>query len=306
MRTFAAQIYASLLTTTAIFGFAVSPAAFGQNETAKAIWMTDLSKAEQLAKKNNRLLLVHFYADWCGPCQKMKQETMESTALANQLRGNIVAVKINSDKHPALVRKYQIRALPSDLFVTPTGQILARSEGYLTRQQYLSLVARIDARFDNAEKTRIAKTKVKKEETPRKSDADSRVAKTKRPEKRLIGMDGFSPVALHENRQWKAGKPEFAWKYQDVTFWMADAEELASFKADPRKYAPRLLGCDPVVLNETDRAIQGKIAYGAFFDEQLYFFATNAARKKFRANPRPYTRTRHVLRVDHIGGIVRR
>ena len=87
---------------------------------------------------------------------------------------------------------------------------------------------------------------------------------------------------------------------------MADANELRQFRANPERYAPKLLGCDPVLLNETDRAIAGKIDFGAYFDGELYFFVSAKSRKIFRAKPLRYTRTRHVLRVDHIGGTVRR
>lgn len=303
MRIFANHIFRLLLSLFATFVLVDSASA--QRIKSSPKWMTDLTQATALAKKENRLLLIHFYADWCGPCRKMERETLSSKSLAAQLGGKIVAVKINSDKNPKITKKYGITALPSDIFVAPSGQILARSEGYQTQRQYLSLVARIDAKFDNTERVRIAKTK-KKTQPNKKSAKLPTIPDTHRPSKPLIGMDGFSPVALHENRKWRTGKKQFSWKYQDVTFWMADAKELALFKADPRRYAPRLLGCDPVFLNETDRAVQGKIAYGAFFDGHLYFFATSGNRKKFRANPLPYTRTRHVLRVDHIGGTVRR
>lgn len=293
----------TLLTLSLLFLSPVlnSPA-FAQKKAKSPKWMTDLAKATKLAKKENRLLLLHFYADWCTPCRKMERETLSSNALAVQFAGKIVAVKINSDKNPDVVKKYGIKALPSDVFVAPSGQILSRTEGYHTQRQYLSLVARIDAVFDNSEKVRIAKSRPNGRK-PAKTIPSPNIKPSR---KRIIGMDGFSPVALHEHRKWTPGKKQFAWRYQDVTFWMSDAKELALFKSDPRRYAPRLLGCDPVLLNESDKAVQGKIAYGAFFDGHLYFFATSVTRKKFRANPLPYTRTRHVLRVDHIGGTVRR
>ena len=119
-------------------------------------------------------------------------------------------------------------------------------------------------------------------------------------------MDGYSPVAMHRQRKWVAGKRQFTWRHHGVTYWLASEAERREFRADPRKFAPRLLGCDPVVLNETDRAVRGSLQFGAIFDGGLYFFVSGASRTKFRANPLNYTRTRHVLRVDMIGGSVLR
>jgi YHS domain-containing protein len=115
-----------------------------------------------------------------------------------------------------------------------------------------------------------------------------------------LGLDGYSPVALSKSRQWVRGKQEFAFNWQDVTYWMTSAEELREFEKNPRQFAPRLLGCDPVILWQTDRAIAGSTQFGAFFDGELYLFSTQDSRDQFKQNPIRYTQTRHVLRPEQV------
>ena len=75
---------------------------------------------------------------------------------------------------------------------------------------------------------------------------------------------------------------------------------MIEFRNNPEAYAPKLLGCDPVILWESDRAVAGDIRYGAFFDDELYLFKTEERRRQFKANPEKYIRLQHAVKVDQI------
>jgi len=274
-------------------------------------WFSDLTAAEKHAKEKNRPLLLHFHARWCAPCLKMDKETFSSGDFRKQAKDKFVLVRINADRNPDLMRRYGVKALPTDVFVTPSGRILSRSVGYRSTRKYLTQLAQWETRFAKWNKIQTAGAEPKHKSNPQAGDTDEKDSpsggqRSQPRDRPLIGMDGYSPVAMHRHRKWVAGKAEFAWIYQGVTYWMADPAELAAFKANPRKFAPSLLGCDPVILQETDRAVPGKTRYGALFDGRLFFFTSSATRKRFRENPLRYTRTRHVLRVEEIGGTVQR
>ncbi|TXT16678.1 MAG: thioredoxin, partial [Planctomycetota bacterium] len=138
-------------------------------------------------------------------------------------------------------------------------------------------------------------------ETPRVSE-QAQEERSAPVEKLLVGLDRYSPVSLAKHRQWRKGSPEFALVYQGVVYLLCDADEYREFRSDPSKYAPRLLGCDPVVLWTSDRAVPGSTQYGAYFDGELFLFSSPENRDRFKSSPTLYTRPQHVLKVDQIDG----
>ncbi len=80
--------------------------------------------------------------------------------------------------------------------------------------------------------------------------------------------------------------------------------ELEIFKVDPGRYAPQLLGCDPVILNKQDRAIPGDTKYGAYYDHNLYLFVDLESREEFKKNPDRFSRTMHVLKMEQVESAV--
>jgi thioredoxin 1 len=64
---------------------------------------------DQEVLKNNKLTLVDFYADWCGPC-KMLSPILERIASEET---NFDIAKINVDESQYLAMKYQVMSIPT-------------------------------------------------------------------------------------------------------------------------------------------------------------------------------------------------
>jgi len=68
--------------------------------------------AKLIADKKNPLVIVDFFADWCGPCQ-MVAPILDSLAKKNQ---KINFAKINVDDAPVVSNKYEISSIPCIVF----------------------------------------------------------------------------------------------------------------------------------------------------------------------------------------------
>lgn len=89
-------------------------------------WETNLEAARQLAAETDRLLLLHFSASWCEPCQAVEQRVFAQPGFGRELVGDYVAVKLDFDKSQALARRLGVEQIPTDVIVTPQGQVVHR------------------------------------------------------------------------------------------------------------------------------------------------------------------------------------
>ena len=87
------------------------------------------------ARKEEGLILLDFYADWCGPC-RMVAPVLEEVS---QLRKDVLVGKINVDAEEALAREFGIVSIPT-LIVLKNGKIQKQVAGVRTREQILELL----------------------------------------------------------------------------------------------------------------------------------------------------------------------
>ena len=89
--------------------------------------MADRFQTEVLDKSHDKPVVVDFWAPWCAPCRALGP-TLE--ALARESGGRWRLVKINTDRHPDLMRRFGIRGIPAvKLFVD--GAVAAQFTGAL-------------------------------------------------------------------------------------------------------------------------------------------------------------------------------
>ena len=85
---------------------------------------------------SDRLVLVDFFATWCGPCKAM-HPVLEN--LKRQLGESIRIIKVDIDKHQQTAMQYGVQAVPT-LILFRNGQQLWRQSGALSLQQLLAVI----------------------------------------------------------------------------------------------------------------------------------------------------------------------
>jgi thioredoxin 2 len=67
---------------------------------------------EEITKTATLPVLVDFWAEWCGPC---KLAGTEVKRVARDLSGRALVLKVNTDRHPEIANRFQVRGIPNFL-----------------------------------------------------------------------------------------------------------------------------------------------------------------------------------------------
>lgn len=64
--------------------------------------------------KSNKLVLIDFYADWCGPCRMMAPIIDQ---IAEEMSDKIKVGKVNVDENQELAMKYGVMSIPTIVII---------------------------------------------------------------------------------------------------------------------------------------------------------------------------------------------
>ena len=94
-----------------------------------ASWDSEVMKAPEL-------VMVDFWAVWCGPCQMVAPIVDE---LANEYAGKVKVRKLNTDENPEVAGRYQVMSIPTILFFK-NGQVVEKLVGARPKRQFKEMI----------------------------------------------------------------------------------------------------------------------------------------------------------------------
>lgn len=83
---------------------------------------------------SDKVCLVDFYADWCGPCKMMSPIIEE---IADELGDKVKVGKVNSDENMELTEKYQIMSIPT-IMIIKNGQVVKTFVGVTNKEEIIN------------------------------------------------------------------------------------------------------------------------------------------------------------------------
>ena len=86
--------------------------------------------------QEDKLLVVDFFATWCGPCKKLSPTLDE---VSEELGEQVNIVKVDVDESEDLAMNYGIRSVPTVLFFK-TGQQVAKFVGALPKSEIVTKI----------------------------------------------------------------------------------------------------------------------------------------------------------------------
>lgn len=86
--------------------------------------VTDAS-FDQDVLKSEGLVLVDFWAEWCGPCKQIAPSLEE---ISNEMGEKITIAKINIDENPNTPTKYGVRGIPT-MMLFKDGEVAGTKVG---------------------------------------------------------------------------------------------------------------------------------------------------------------------------------
>lgn len=97
-----------------------------------------LEEAKTKAKKENKIIFIDYYADWCGPCKWLAKNVFTEAEVGSLFNSNFINLKINADQDDFIGQEYNANSLPTLLFIDSEGNLKKKVVGAVDKQTLIN------------------------------------------------------------------------------------------------------------------------------------------------------------------------
>jgi thioredoxin-related protein len=121
------------------YSFFMAVAAMAQE--IKFLEESSLSELIMVAKRENKLIFLDAYADWCRPCKFMQLEVFTDPDVGKYYNRTFINAKMDMEKGEGLkvAQKFNVKAYPTFLFINGNGELIHKSVGGMMPEDFLEL-----------------------------------------------------------------------------------------------------------------------------------------------------------------------
>jgi len=91
----------------------------------------------ELAKKTDKKVFLHFFADWCHYCKVMNKETLKKDEVTLFLNENFISIRVDYDREKETVKKYKFRGLPTSWLIAENGETIVEIPGNVNKKMFM-------------------------------------------------------------------------------------------------------------------------------------------------------------------------
>lgn len=104
---------------------------------------TDVDGALDMAKSENKTVMMVFDQDSCVYCDMFKKDVLSNPDIQKELNEKCVVLFVDIHKHPDIANKYKVFGTPSTQFLDSNGNEITKVEGYVDADEFSNTLKEI-------------------------------------------------------------------------------------------------------------------------------------------------------------------
>ena len=116
----------------AILIFVLTSAAYADDGTAHPLqWRSWSEQSFELARQQNKLVLLDLEAVWCHWCHVMEDVTYRDPEVVEEIQGYYIPVRADQDAFPELSNRFEDYGWPATVIFDADGQVIVKRQGFI-------------------------------------------------------------------------------------------------------------------------------------------------------------------------------